>query len=53
MLREEGRAEYADRFKGYDWQTEEDAFVNGYNQGNPNVTYERLLVMGNNGVQEP
>jgi arsenite oxidase large subunit len=53
VLREEGRAEYADQFKGYDWQTEEDAFMDGYNSGNPEVTYERLKAAGNNGVQEP
>lgn len=53
VLREGGRAEYADQFKGYDWQTEEDAFMDGYNQGNPEVTYDRLRAMGNNGVQEP
>jgi arsenite oxidase large subunit len=53
VLREEGRADYADQFKGYDWQTEEDAFMDGYNQGNPEVTYDRLRAMGNNGVQEP
>jgi arsenite oxidase large subunit len=53
VLREDGRAEYADQFKGFDWKTEEDAFMDGYNQGNPEVTYERLRAMGTNGVQEP
>lgn len=53
VLREEGRAEYADQFKGYDWETEEDSFMDGYHQGNPEVTYERLRAMGTNGVQEP
>ena len=53
VLREEGREEYADQFKGYDWQTEEDAFMDGYNSANPEVTYARLKDMGNNGVQEP
>ena len=53
MLREEGREDYADQFKGYDWKTEEDAFMDGYHSGNPEVTYERLRAMGNNGVQEP
>jgi arsenite oxidase large subunit len=53
VLREEGRTEYADQFKGFDWQTEEDAFMDGYHQGNPEVTYERLRAMGTNGVQEP
>ncbi|RMH46822.1 MAG: arsenate reductase (azurin) large subunit [Alphaproteobacteria bacterium] len=53
VLREMGHGEYADRFKGFDWQTEEDAFMDGYHQANPEVTYERLRAMGNNGVQEP
>lgn len=39
VLREEGRTEYADQFKGYDWATEEDAFMDGYNKGYPEVTY--------------
>ena len=53
VLREEGRAEYADQFKGYDWASEEDAFMDGYNKGNPEVTYARLRDMGTNGVLEP
>jgi len=53
VLTEEGRTEYAAQFKGYDWKTEEDAFMDGYNKGNPEVTYDRLRAMGNNGVQEP
>jgi len=53
VLREEGRTEYADQFKGYDWATEEDAFMDGYHQGNPEVTYDRLRAMGNDGVLEP
>ncbi|MDP5306169.1 arsenate reductase (azurin) large subunit [Paracoccus spongiarum] len=53
VLREMGNDAYADQFKGYDWATEEDAFMDGYNKGNPEVTYERLRAMGNNGVQEP
>ncbi len=53
VLRDMGDDAYADQFKGYDWETEEDAFMDGYNQGNPDVTYERLRAMGNNGVQEP
>ena len=53
VLTEEGRTDYAAQFKGYDWQTEEDAFMDGYNKGNPEVTYDRLRAMGNNGVQEP
>lgn len=53
VLREIGNDAYADQFKGYDWETEEDAFMDGYHQGNPEVTYERLRAMGTNGVQEP
>ena len=53
VLREEGRTEYADQFTGYDWETEEDAFMDGYNSAHPEVTYERLRTAGNNGVQEP
>ncbi|RST85336.1 arsenate reductase (azurin) large subunit [Aquibium carbonis] len=53
VLREQGRDAYADQFKGYDWETEEDAFMDGYHSGNPEVTYDRLRAMGNNGVQEP
>ncbi len=53
VLRDMGNGAYADQFKGYDWATEEDAFMDGYNKGNPEVTYERLRAMGNNGVQEP
>jgi len=52
-LRDLGKGAYADQFKGYDWKTEEDAFMDGYNKGNPAVTYERLRSMGNNGVLEP
>jgi len=53
VLRDMGDDKYADQFKGYDWKTEEDAFMDGYHQGNPDVTYDRLRAMGNNGVQEP
>ena len=53
VLTEEGRSDYAAQFEGYDWQSEEDAFMDGYNAGNPEVTYDRLRAMGNNGVQEP
>jgi len=53
VLREDGRGEYADQFKGYDWKTEEDAFMDGYHSAHPDVTYDRLRAMGNNGVQEP
>lgn len=53
VLRDDGRADYADQFKGYDWKTEEDAFMDGYHSAHPEVTYERLREAGNNGVQEP
>ncbi len=56
VLREMGDAAYADQFKGFDWQTEEDAFMDGYHQhaaGGEHVTYERLRAMGTNGFLEP
>ncbi|MEO1177297.1 MAG: arsenate reductase (azurin) large subunit [Pseudomonadota bacterium] len=53
VLKAAGKADYAAQFQGYDWKTEEDAFMDGYNKGNPEVTYDRLRAMGNNGVQEP
>jgi arsenite oxidase large subunit len=53
VLGEEGRSEYAAQFQGYDWATEEDAFMDGYNTAHPDVTYERLRAAGTNGVQEP
>ena len=51
-----GKNDVADKFKGYDWKTEEDAFMDGYHQnagGGEFVTYERLRAMGTNGFQEP
>jgi arsenite oxidase large subunit len=53
VLRDMGNDAYADQFKGYDWETEEDAFMDGYHSSNPDVTYDRLRDMGTNGVQEP
>ena len=56
VLREQGNAKYADQFKGFDWKTEEDAFMDGYHghaTGGQFVTYERLRAMGTNGFQEP
>src|SRR5271167_4467745 len=47
-----GKNEVADKFKGYDWKTEEDAFMDGYHQnadGGKFVTYDRLRAMGTNG----
>lgn len=54
--RKAGKADIADKFKGYDWKTEEDAFMDGYHNhaaGGEFVTYARLRVMGTNGFQEP
>ena len=51
-----GKPEIADKFKGYDWKSEEDAFMDGYHRnaaGGQYVTYERLRAMGTNGFQEP
>jgi arsenite oxidase large subunit len=56
VLREMGDDAYADQFKGFDWLTEEDAFMDGYHRNAPggeHVTYERLRAMGTNGFQEP
>ncbi len=55
-FRDLGKADVADRFKGFDWKTEEDAFMDGYHQnekGGQFVTYARLRAMGTNGFQEP
>jgi arsenite oxidase large subunit len=46
----------ADKFKGCDWKTEEDAFMDGYGKhagGGSFVIYDRLRAMGTNGFQEP
>lgn len=56
VLREQGDNKFADQFKGFDWKTEEEAFMDGYHanaKGGEHVTYERLRAMGNNGFQEP
>ena len=56
VLREQGKAQVADQFKGFDWKTEEDAFMDGYHiheKGGEFVTYARLRAMGTNGFQEP
>ena len=56
VFREMGKRDVADKFKGFDWKTEEDAFMDGYHgnaKGGEFVTYERLRAMGTNGVQEP
>ena len=56
ILTDMGDASYAAQFKGFDWKTEEDAFMDGYNKhahGGEFVTYERLSAMGTNGFQEP
>jgi arsenite oxidase large subunit len=56
VLREAGKGDYADQFTGFDWSTEEEAFMDGYHQnahGGEHVTYDRLRAMGTNGFQEP
>lgn len=52
-LREMGLDTYANQFTGYDWRTEADAFDDGYGRAHPDVTYDRLRMMGTNGFQEP
>ena len=54
--RKAGKAQIADKFKGFNWKTEEDAFMDGYakhEKGGQFVTYARLRAMGTNGFQEP
>ncbi|NKC10681.1 MAG: arsenate reductase (azurin) large subunit [Gammaproteobacteria bacterium] len=63
LYEKEDNAAMTKRFSGFDWQTEEDAFNDGFrkpegidSQGGGTghmVTYERLRAMGNNGVQLP
>jgi arsenite oxidase large subunit len=56
VLRDQGKSQQADAFKGFDWKTEEDAFMDGYakhEKGGEFVTYARLRTMGTNGFQEP
>jgi arsenite oxidase large subunit len=56
VFNEMGKADLAAKFDGFDWQTEEDAFMDGYHataEGGEHVTYERLRAMGTNGFQEP
>jgi len=69
MYGKEGNAKMADRFKGFDWKSEEDAFNDGFrmmgakdvggvihSQGGDTgnlATYALLAKAGNNGVQLP
>ena len=56
VLGEQGKAQAADKFKGFDSKTEEDAFMDGYHNhetGGQFVTYERLRAIGTHGFQEP
>lgn len=56
VFRDQGKTQQADQFKGFDWKTEEDAFMDGYakhEKGGEFVTYGRLRAMGTNGFQEP
>jgi arsenite oxidase large subunit len=69
MYQKEGNAKMADRFKGFEWKSEEDAFNDGFRlQGAKDVggeihsqggdtgnlaTYALLRAAGNNGVQLP
>lgn len=68
LYRAEGKAEMAERFSGFDWKSEEDAFNDGFrragqpgappidSQGGPTghlATYDILRKMGNDGVQLP
>src|SRR5262249_34243392 len=56
VLREQGNNQRADYFNGFDWKTEEDAFMDGYakrEKGGEFVTYARLGARATNGFQEP
>ncbi len=63
LYAQEGNSAMAARFSGFDWQSEEDAFNDGFrqpqgidSQGGSSghlVTYARLRQAGNNGVQLP
>ncbi|MBS3651761.1 arsenate reductase (azurin) large subunit [Pseudaminobacter sp. 19-2017] len=56
VFNEMGKKDLAANFNGFDWHTEEDAFMDGYHQhekGGEYVTYARLRAMGTNGFQEP
>ena len=56
VFREKGDEATAAKFTGFDWESEEDAFLDGYHanaHGGTFVTYDRLRAMGNNGFQEP
>ena len=57
VLREHGQDDkYADQFKGFDWKTEEDAFMDGYHQQCEGRRVRHLRAaarMGTNGFQEP
>ncbi len=56
VFREDGDYGRAKQFEGFDWKTEEDAFMDGYHRhaaGGRHVTYERLVAMGTDGFQEP
>ena len=68
LYQAEGNAKMADRFAGFEWKTEEDAFNDGFRRaglpGSPPIdsqgdntgylaTYALLRAAGNNGVQLP
>ncbi|MFO7857864.1 MAG: arsenate reductase (azurin) large subunit [Ectothiorhodospiraceae bacterium] len=62
---EAGNEEMAERFAGFDWESQEDAFNDGFRMAHEKeidsqgggtgrlVTYQRLREAGNNGVQLP
>ncbi|MDO8273822.1 MAG: arsenate reductase (azurin) large subunit [Gammaproteobacteria bacterium] len=54
LYEQDGNSTMAARFAGFDWRSEEDAFMDGFNNNDSElVTYERLRALGNNGVQLP
>ncbi|MFN2382044.1 MAG: arsenate reductase (azurin) large subunit [Guyparkeria sp.] len=54
MYEKDGNDEMAEKFAGFDWTSEEDAFMDGFHEHESDlVTYDRLRDLGNNGVQLP
>jgi arsenite oxidase large subunit len=68
LYRQEGKTKMAQRFAGFDWKSEEDAFNDGFRQAGRSkdqvvesqggdsghlATYANLRAAGNNGVQLP
>lgn len=54
LYEKDGNGKMAEQFAGFDWKSEEDAFMDGFHRHESDlVTYDRLRELGNNGVQLP